>query len=145
MINLSKYQQNVIVELKGMIKDVYKESFENGEGEHVSSFGIEHLSRQFTVNTENFNEEHLINLIVEHLKKNLYNDYLEKGHFTIIDNRIILQVYELNDGLSVNNYIDIKKYEEEGQDVYSCHYDFFIKINGIEVENLNEILPSLEY
>ena len=140
MINLYKYTKGFNIQLKPLIKDVYNESWENGQGDYVQSMDINYLALNHNLQDFQLSENKTIqDLIVNHLQKNLHCE-LTKEFFSCVDDRLIIQVYEDIDG----NYINYC-YDNKDKKVYSCMYDFCLKINGIEVgeADLKEIFEIL--
>ena len=135
ILDLSKFNNNYTLNLKGLEKIVHKDSYEHGQGDFVNCQNIKYLNKSFNIKSD-ISKEELTNLIVEHLQDKLYCKEIKKDWIMICENRVTLCTSEIdNEYASEIITDDMKKYEDEGIQVYICDYDFYISINGVELEN----------
>lgn len=139
MLNLQRFQNNFKVTIQGGYKMVHEWSTEEGEGDYISTIGMEYYNGSFDIDITNIGS--VGKKILEHINKCNYTDFKESD-LTIIDNRITWNQIEDNDC----NILETIEEEEESDKCYICDYDIFVSINGIDLteEELREILPEAE-
>ena len=139
MLNLQRFQNNFKVTMQGGCKTVHEWNTEEGQGNYISTWGMEYYNGCFDIDINNI--EGIGKKILEHINKCNYTDFKESD-LTIIDNRISWNQIEDNDC----NILETIEEEERADKCYICDYYLFVSINGVELteEELRVILPEAE-
>ena len=130
-MNLSKFANKYILKIEGLEKSAYIDDYENGESINGIHFHLDCINKEFIINGNETKEE-LTDLIVEYLRKALYQRRIDSSWIMINDNIISLSMSENADAEPID---DIKYYWNNGIDVYSCYYNMKLSVNGIDLEN----------
>lgn len=143
MLKLNKFKKNITIQLKGLCKEVYKSSYEEGQGDYVQTQGIDYLTKTFMIEENNI--DNFENMLVSYLQKELYHEKINNEWLSICDNRITLTTSEIDTEYSCEIVDDIQQEELQGNQCYMCDYDFYILINDMKLseEELIELLPSI--
>ena len=142
-MDFEKYTQMVTVEVKPQLKDVYEESWEQGEGEYLYSTQSHCESLTLYAVANETGIEYIRKEILKYLNDNFCHK-IEESALSIINNNVIhLGVIESEYGIDITRFYS-KDWEER---VLSCHYDFGLCINGLEPtqEEMLEIFPGANY
>ena len=139
MLNLQKFQNNYNVKIQGVSKMVHEWDIEEGQGNYVMNYSMEHYNGNFDIDKDNI--ESIGKEILNHINKCNYTDFKETD-LTIIDNRITWCQIEDKDCYILETIEEEKRADE----CYICDYDLFVTINGVQLEeeDLRAILPKAE-
>lgn len=142
-VDLSKFSNEYVMELEGILKTFCVDDYEQGESTDSHCTECDFLNTEFILDKEKVTKEYLTNLIVEHLKSELYLSKIEESWIMVTDNRIILSMHEYEDASPIE---DVMKAFKDGEKVFACYYHMSISINGKELEEDDLIdLFNFEY
>lgn len=136
---LSKFANEYILKVEGLIKTAYLDDYEKGEMDG-SSFHLDYIDGEFVLNGDEGKHE-LTEIIVNHLRDKLHQVNIENNWIAINGSVATLSMTENADGYPIN---DAMKYWASGQDVYACYYDFKISINGKTLEE-NDLIELFNF
>lgn len=113
--------------------EVFKDDYNEGEGDHVNSFG-EKENKSFNSPNE------LMDYIKEHI---LYSSNLKNEDFYIMDGGRISTSMLVDEYNSEASKSLIKKWEKGGADLYSAHYNFYVSLIDEKVPSAEELSKLL--
>jgi hypothetical protein len=118
--------------LKSWDADIYEDSYEEGEGEHVNSFG-EKVNKSFSSGEE----------LLEYINDNILYHNAKKEHYNIMDDgRIVTSVLVDVDNSSASKS-EIEEWKKGNGKLYSANYNFYVTLTHEKTPSDEELSKML--
>ena len=118
--------------LKSWDADIYEDSYEEGEGEHVNSFG-EKVNKSFSSGEE----------LLEYISNNILYHNAKKEHYNIMDDgRIVTSVLVDVDNSSASKS-EIEEWKKGNGKLYSANYNFYVTLTHEKTPSDEELSKML--
>ena len=118
--------------LKNWDADIYEDSYEEGEGERVNSFG-EKVNKSFSSGEE----------LLEYINDNILYHNAKKEHYNIMDDGRIVTSVLVDEDNSAASENEIEKWKKGDKKLYSANYNFYITLTQEKTPSADELSKLL--
>lgn len=128
---LSKFNNSYLIQVKGVTKEVFKESWEHGQGDHIYCTDCSHLNFELFIKENTFSDIEVCKKLKDKILKE-FEDKFRSSDFT-------LTTFEEHDYITAETYEDLHENiitfdKNTKEEVFSCQYLMKVSINGVELE-----------